>query len=304
MTTVHHRIVLQPPVMAALHARFDQVHGPDVPLGQPGTIAVVTNGMNGLTGAQMDLMPALKIISCFAAGHENVDLAAARQRGIWVTHAPGENAETVADTTLGLMIAAMRGILPGDRAVRRGEWNAARSVIRPTLHGSRLGIVGMGKVGHAIARRAAAFGMIIAYHTRNPRPDLAWAWNASLRDMAADSDMLVLACPGGEATRHIVNADVLAALGPQGFLVNVARGSVVDTAALVTALREKTIAGAALDVMEGEPVPVPDLLTVENLVLTPHFAGRSPAAQRGQLNTLLANIEAALSGGRPPQAIG
>lgn len=302
MATLHHRIVLQPPVMAALRARFDQVLGPDVPLGQPGTIAVVTNGMNGLSAAQMDLMPELRIVSCFAAGHENVDLAAARARGIWVTHAPGANAETVADSTLGLMIAAMRGFVAADRAVRNGGWDAARA-IRPTLHGSRLGLVGMGQVGAAIAHRAAAFGMRIAYHTRTPRPELPWAWQAVLREMAADSDILVLACPGGAATRHIVNAEVLAALGPAGFLVNVARGSVVDTAALVAALRQKTIAGAALDVMEGEPVPPADLLSLDNVLLTPHYAGRSPDALRTQLATLLANIEAALGGARPPQAI-
>lgn len=288
--------------MAALRARFDRVVGPEVALGQPDTIVVVTNGMNGLSAAQMDLMPALRIVSCFAAGHENVDLAAARARGIWVTHAPGANAETVADSTLGLMIAAMRGFVAADRAVRNGGWDAARA-IRPTLHGSRLGLVGMGQVGAAIAHRATAFGMQIAYHTRTPRPELPWAWRGVLREMAADSDILVLACPGGAATRHIVNAEVLAALGPDGFLVNVARGSVVDTAALVAALRTMSIAGAALDVMEGEPLPPADLLTLDNVLLTPHYAGRSPDAQRLQLATLLTNIEAALDGARPPQAI-
>ncbi len=288
--------------MAALRARFDRVVGPEVALGQPDTIVVVTNGMNGLSAAQMDLMPALRIVSCFAAGHENVDLAAARARGIWVTHAPGANAETVADSTLGLMIAAMRGFVAADRAVRNGGWDAARA-IRPTLHGSRLGLVGMGQVGAAIAHRATAFGMQIAYHTRTPRPELPWAWRGVLREMAADSDILVLACPGGAATRHIVNAEVLAALGPDGFLVNVARGSVVDTAALVAALRTMSIAGAALDVMEGEPLPPADLLSLDNVLLTPHYAGRSPDAQRLQLATLLTNIEAALDGARPPQAI-
>lgn len=303
MSVLHHRIMLQPPVMAALRDRFATIHGPQVPLGQPGTVAVVTNGMNGLSAAQMDLMPDLKVVSCFAAGHENVDLVAARARKIWVTHAPGANAETVADSAIGLMIAGMRGFAQADRRVRAGEWDTVRGIF-PTLHGGRLGIVGMGQVGAAIARRAAAFEMTIAYHTRKPRPDLPWAWVASVLDLARDCDVLVLACPGGEATRHLVDAAVLAALGPDGYLVNIARGSVVDTEALIAALREKTILGAALDVVEGEPVPPPALLGLDSLLITPHFAGRSPAALRAQLNILTNNLDNALAGDRPPQAIG
>jgi D-3-phosphoglycerate dehydrogenase len=189
--------------------------------------------------------------------------------------------------------------VPLDRAVRAGQWEAARGE-RPTLNGARLGIIGLGRIGAKIAARAVAFDMHVSYHTRSPKADAPWRHCADLLAMARDSDYLVVACPGGAATRHLVNAAVLDALGPQGYIVNIARGSVVDTAALTAALLESRIAGAGLDVIEDEPAVPPTLLACERVLFTPHIAGRSPAAIRAQGELLLANL-AAHFGGQPLQ---
>jgi lactate dehydrogenase-like 2-hydroxyacid dehydrogenase len=260
--------------------------------------AVVTNGSTGLTAGQMSRLPRLRIVCCFGAGYENVDLAEARSRGIAVTHAPFINNTTVAEHALAMMLALSRGLVVVDAAVRAGKWSASRAE-RPTMSGKRLGIVGLGGVGSEIARRASAFGMTIGYHARHPRPDVSWRYFPGLVEMARESDYLVAACPGGGATEHLIDAGVLAALGPEGFLVNVARGSVVDTEALIAALSSEGIAGAALDVVEGEPEVPAALLAFDNVILTPHMAGRSPEASRAQFDLLVANLEACFSG-EPP----
>ncbi|MCK8787764.1 2-hydroxyacid dehydrogenase [Roseomonas sp. NAR14] len=293
-------IPLRPAAVAALGALVTLL--PAGTATDPRAVVVVTNGSTGLSDAAMAAMPALRLIACFGAGHENVDLDAAARRGIVVTNAPGANAATVADHALGLMLAVARGIVAADRGVRAGGWAELRAV-RPTLDGARLGVIGLGAIGEGIARRGAAFGMSVGYHTRRPRPDQPWRHEPSLTALARESDFLVAACPGGPATRHLVNAEVLAALGPEGFLVNIARGSVVDTAALVAALAAGTIAGAALDVVEGEPVVPPALLAQPRLVITPHMAGRSPAAERRQIGTLVANVTAVLAGRPAPDAV-
>lgn len=269
-----------------------------LPPEQRGAIrAVVTNGSTGFSAEAMSALPQLGLIACFGAGYEGVDLAAAGVRGIEVTNAPGANTETVADHAIGLMLAVMRDIPARNAAVRAGRFATSRSE-RPTLSGARLGLVGLGQIGQAIAHRAAAFGMSIAYTTRRPRADQPWRYIESPAALARDSDVLVLACPGGPATRGMVNGDVLAALGAGGFLVNIARGSVVDTAALAAALAQGTIAGAALDVWEGEPDFPAILLEVPNLIVTPHMAGRSPAALMRQAEMLADNLDA-LFAGRP-----
>ena len=264
-----------------------------------GIRAVVTNGSTGLSRAQMDRLPGLEIICAFGAGYENVDIAAARQRGIVVTHAPGANDATVADHALGLMLAVARGFTALDAAVRRGDWHQARAE-RPTLNGRRLGIVGLGRIGARIAARAAAFEMQVAYSTRTPRMDVPWRHCASVEQLARDSAFLVVACPGGTATHHLINADVLRALGPDGFLINIARGSVVDSAALIAALQAGAIAGAGLDVFEGEPAIPAALLACRNTVFTPHIAGRSPASIAAQTDMLLASLAAHFGGRSVP----
>jgi lactate dehydrogenase-like 2-hydroxyacid dehydrogenase len=257
--------------------------------------AVITNGTTGIDAETLAALPDLEIIASFSAGYERVDVAAARARGIAVTHGPGVNAASAADHAIGLMIAAGRGIARRDRMVRDGEWGAARG-LAATVSGKRLGIIGLGAVGAQIARRAAAFDMSIAYHNRRPRDDAGYDYAASVEDLAKRSDYLVVSCPGGEATRHIVDADVLAALGPDGYLINVARGSVVDTDALIATLENQTIAGAALDVFEDEP-EVPDVLRhLDNVVLSPHVAGFTPEAFRAGFELLRDNLRAHFAG--------
>ncbi|MYM24961.1 2-hydroxyacid dehydrogenase [Duganella sp. FT135W] len=255
----------------------------------------ITNGSTGLSAQQMDALPSLQLVCCYGAGYENVDLPAAHARGIAVTHAPGVNNASVADHAMALMLSSARALPLLDRAVKQGKWLSHRAA-RPAIHSKRLGIVGMGNIGALIARRAEGFDMEIAYHARHARPDAAYRYVNNLPELARDSDYLILACPGGAATRHMVNKEVLEALGPQGFLINIARGSVVDTAALIEALLQKRIAGAALDVIENEPAIPADATQLDTLILTPHISGRSPEAQQAQHDALLYNIRACLEG--------
>lgn len=298
-------ISMAAPFVEELCARWPSVVLPDAAAleklameareGLSGVRAVITNGSTGLSAAQMDALPALRLVCSYGAGYENINLAAADARGVTVTHAPGVNNATVADHALALMLASARGIPALDRAVKAGHWLAHR-VARPAVHGKRLGIVGMGNIGAMIAQRAAAFDMRIAYHTRAARPELPYEHVTALPELARRSDYLVLACPGGASTRHIVNAAVLEALGPQGFLINIARGSVVDTAALMRALERRAIAGAALDVIEDEPALPPGAAELDTLILTPHMSGRSPEAQLAQHAVLMANLAAYFAG--------
>lgn len=262
---------------------------------------VLTNGSTGLTRVQMQVMPQLKLISAFGAGVENVDLTAAKELSIAVTHAPGANNATVADHAIALMLAVSRGLHLLDAAVKSGGWESNRAA-RPTVNGKRLGIVGLGNIGEQIARRAAAFDMKVAYHTRHVREHVPYLYCATPLELAARSDYLILACPGGPATRHLVNRYLLQALGPDGFLINIARGSVVDTAALIEALASKRIAGAALDVVDGEPTIPESFRTLDNLLLTPHISGRSPEALQAQLRMFEENV-VALQAGHPLQHI-
>ena len=251
--------------------------------------AVVTNGSTGLSGAQMAALPALEVVSAFGAGYENVDVAAATQRGIVVTHAPGANAATVADHAMGLLLALARGYAPLTDAVRAGHWRTSRDE-RPTLTGARLGIVGMGRIGRLIAARARGFDMMLGYHARGPHADAPGRYYAQLTELAAASDFLVIACNGGAATRHLIGREVLHALGPRGYVVNVSRGSVLDTQALLDALACGAIAGAGLDVIEHEPEVPTSLLAHPEVLVTPHMAGRSPASLLAQRDALLASL--------------
>jgi lactate dehydrogenase-like 2-hydroxyacid dehydrogenase len=262
--------------------------------------AVLTNGRGGLSGAEMALLPNLELVCAVGAGYEAVDLDAARRRGIVVAHCPDANAPAVADSAMMLLLAATRHLLQADRFVRAGGWQDQWRVETPTITGKRLGLLGFGRIGSRIAQRAArGFDMEIGYHTRAAVAGCPYRYFASLLDLATWADCLVAAAPGGAATRHLINADVLAALGPQGYLVNVGRGTVVDTQALIDALRAQRIAGAGLDVLEGEPsVPplLPELLRCDNVVVTPHVAGRAPESRRAATAMLLANLNAHFAG--------
>ena len=256
--------------------------------------AVLTRGPLGLYAAEIAALPRLKIICVIGAGYEHVDLQAASNRSISVTNGAGANAPTVADHAMALLLALVRSIPQADASVRRGEW---LKPMCPTLEGKRLGIVGLGAVGLAIARRAAnGFDMSVSYHNRQPRPDVPYTYRASARELAAAVDFLIVAAPGGDATHHLVDHRVLEALGPQGYLINIGRASVVDTAALVAALTEGRIAGAGLDVFDEEP-RVPDALKrLSNVVLTPHIAGQSPQAAQDTVQLVVLNLQAFFSG--------
>jgi lactate dehydrogenase-like 2-hydroxyacid dehydrogenase len=220
----------------------------------------------------MDALPKLEIISCFGVGVDGVDLNAAKERGLMVTNTPEVLNECVADLAMGLTLATVRRISLGDRYVRAGRWLKGPLPFTHSMGGKIMGILGYGRIGKAIAKRAEAFGMRIVYHGRKPQPDVAHKYYASLTGMARDCDVLMAICPGGAATRHIVNAEVMQALGPEGTLINVARGSVVDEQALVQALADGSLGAAGLDVFESEPKVPEALFTMDQVVLQPHVA--------------------------------
>jgi lactate dehydrogenase-like 2-hydroxyacid dehydrogenase len=269
--------------------------------------AVLTNGRGGLSGTEMAVLPQLEIICAVGAGYEAIDLATARRRGIVVAHCPDANAPAVADSAMMLLLAATRHLLEADRYVRGGGWQEHWRVETPTITGKRLGLLGLGRIGSRIAQRAArGFDVEIGYHTRTVVAGSPYRFFASLLELATWADFLVAAAPGGTATRHLVNADVLAALGPHGYFVNVGRGTVVDTEALLDALRTKRIAGAGLDVLEGEPgVPplLPALLQCDNVVITPHVAGRAPESRTAATAMILANLNAHFAGQPLPSPV-
>jgi lactate dehydrogenase-like 2-hydroxyacid dehydrogenase len=262
--------------------------------------AVLTNGRGGLTREEMQLLPKLEIVCTVGAGYEAVDLETARGRGIAVANCPDTNASAVADSAMMLLMAATRHLREADRHVHAGGWQDQWAAVTPTISGKRLGVLGMGTIGGKIANRAArGFDMEVGYHNRKAVTESPYRFFPNLVELAAWADFLVCAAPGGAETKHLVNADVLTALGPKGYVVNVGRGTVVDTAALIDALKSKRIAGAGLDVLEGEPaVPpiLPELLKFENVVVTPHCAGRAPEARTAATALILDNLNAYFAG--------
>jgi len=269
--------------------------------------AVLTNGRGGLSGDEMELLPNLEIVCAVGAGYESIDLDTARSRGIAVANCPDTNASAVSDSAMMLLMATTRHLLQADRFVRAGGWQDQWRVDTPTISGKRLGILGLGTIGGRIAHRAArGFDMEIGYHNRAAVTGSTYRYFDSLIELATWADFLICAAPGGAGTRHLVNADVLTALGPQGYLVNIGRGTVVDTAALIDALRTNRIAGVGLDVVEGEPnVPpsLPELLQFANVVVTPHCAGRAPEARAAATALILANLNAYFAGKPLPSPV-
>ncbi|OLU33704.1 hydroxyacid dehydrogenase [Pseudomonas sp. PA15(2017)] len=251
--------------------------------------AVLTIGTIGLTGEEIARLPLLGFIGTLGVGYEKVDLDAARARGIALSNGAGSNASCVADHAMALLLAAIRDVRRLDNACRAGIWRDALPMT-DGVNGKRLGILGLGAIGEQLVRRAAAFDMPVGYHNRSPKADSPHRYFASVLELAQWCDCLVIAIPGGATTHHLIGADVLDALGPRGYLVNVARGSVVDTAALGVALREKRIRAAALDVYESEPLPPAELLDLDNLTITPHVGGNSPQALEQSLSQFLDNI--------------
>ena len=258
--------------------------------------AVLTIGAVGLTAAEMDAMPQLELVCALGVGYESIDLAAAQARGLVVTNGAGTNDGCVADHAFGLLLAAVRGIVQLDQGVRAGLFRDQLQFYTPTVSGKKLGIVGLGMIGRQIARRAAGFDLAVGYCGRSRKADVPFAYFDSVLALAQWCDYLVVATPGGAATRHLVDAQVLAALGPTGALVNIARGSVVDTAALAAALAAGQLGAAGLDVYESEPQRPEALVGLPNVVLTPHIAGRSPEAMQASVDKFLANARAFFAG--------
>ena len=258
--------------------------------------AIAASGESKVGAELIAQLPALEVISVMGVGYDGIGVAAAKARGVVVTHTPAVLNDDVADLALALMLAWSRQIARADRFVRAGEWPKGPLPLGRKMSGARLGIVGMGRIGQAIAQRAAAFGMTIAYTARSAKAELPHTYLPDAAALAAQSDFLVVITPGGAGTHHLIDAAVLAALGPQGCLVNVARGAVVDEAALIDALRSGAIAGAALDVFESEPNVPQALREMDQVVLTPHIGSATAQTRRAMAALAFDNLDAKLSG--------
>ena len=256
---------------------------------------MVVAGEAALDKALIERLPNLDLIACFTSGYDGIDIDWCRERDLPVTHAPGVNHEDVADHTLGLILAARRQIASGDRQVRSGAWTAETRTITASLGGQKLGIVGLGHIGKAVADRAEAFRMAVSWW--GPRPhDAEWPRADSLLALAKANDILVVACKADETNQGLISRDILDALGPDGLLVNVSRGQVVDEDALIAALKSGSLGQAALDVFIEEPTDPNRWADVPNIVLTPHTAGATTAGVQGMLMLLMQNLQAHFAG--------
>jgi lactate dehydrogenase-like 2-hydroxyacid dehydrogenase len=258
--------------------------------------AVVTTGSSGMAASLFDALPRLEIVGCFGTPHGAVDLGLARRRGVIVTNTPDSITEDVADLALGLMVALMRRIVEADRFVRAGKWLSGLLTPGTGLGGKTCGIIGLGAIGRGIAKRAEAFRMSVGYYGPRPKEGVSCSYYPDLAELARASDCLVVACASTPETRNLVNARILAALGPEGYLVNIARGPIVDEQAMIAALRDRQIAGAALDVFWDEPRVPAELMTMENVVLAPHIGSTTLEIREGRGAKLLANLRAHFAG--------
>jgi lactate dehydrogenase-like 2-hydroxyacid dehydrogenase len=252
-----------------------------------------------IDGAFMQRFPKLELIASFGVGYDHVDAKWAGAHGITVTNTPGVLNEEVADTALGLLLCTVREFPQAERYVRAGKWLQAQyPLTKATLRNRTVGMVGMGRIGKAIARRLEAFGVPVVYHSRNPQAGVKYKYYPKLIDMARDVDTLMVIVPGGGATANMINAEVLKALGPNGILINMARGSVVDEPALIEALKNRTIYSAGLDVVAKEPHVPPELLAMDQIVLFPHL-GSSTEVTRAAMDQLVVDNILAWAAGKP-----
>ncbi len=291
-----------PPVMEALTATY-AIHPLYQAANRAAFLAPLKDKVRGIAtftskvdASLMDALPRLEIVASMSIGLDHIDLVAAEARGIRVTNTPGVMTDDVADLAIGLMVAVARRLVVADRYVRDGSWLKEPMPLQSKLSGTTLGVLGMGRIGQAIAKRAVAMNMTVAYHGPRPKPELPYRFYPDLAAMAADIDYLVVAVPGGAATRHLVDARIIAALGPKGAVINIARGSVIDQAALIAALAERKLAGAGLDVFEDEP-RVPEALTqLDSVVLTPHVGSATHATRLAMGRLMLDNLAAHFAG--------
>jgi lactate dehydrogenase-like 2-hydroxyacid dehydrogenase len=312
MTDILMTAPMLPVVIEALESRFTlhrlwEQDDKDAFLAEvgPRIRGVATSTLFGRVGAELiDRLPQLEIIASFGVGYDNVDAALAAERGILVTNTPGVLDDEVADLTIGLLLATIRQIPQAERFLRDGQWPAGHYPLSPTLRGRMVGILGLGNIGKAIARRLEGFGVAIAYHGRHAQPGVAYAYHATPVALAGACDVLIAIVPGGGATRHLVDAEVLKALGPDGVLINVARGSVVDEAALIAALRDGTILAAGLDVYAHEPQVPQALLDLPNAVLLPHIASGSVHTRNAMGQLVADNLIGWFEARRPLTPVG
>jgi lactate dehydrogenase-like 2-hydroxyacid dehydrogenase len=250
--------------------------------------------------AYMARFPKLEIITSFGVGYDHIDAKAAAARGIVVAHTPGVLDAETADTAFGLLLNTVRRFPAAERYLREGRWERQGPFpLTGSLRGRRMGVLGLGRIGKEIARRALAFGVEVVYHGRKPQSDAPYLYYPSLIAMAKAVDILMVAAPGGAETRHIINADVLDALGPDGVLVNIARGSLVDDEALIAALRERRILGAGLDVFADEPRVPEAYLALDNAVLTPHVGSATTVTRLAMANLVVDNLFSFMDGRGP-----
>ena len=295
---------LLPALEARLVAQYDTALLPPAGRARDALLAAEGARFEGLAtsarlGADADLiaaLPRLKVISSFGVGLDTLDLEAARARGIAVGYTPDVLNDCVADTAFALLMDVARRISAADRFVRRGDWLKGQFPTATKVSGKRLGILGMGRIGRVIARRASGFDMEVRYHNRRPLTDVDYGYAASLKELAAWCDFLVIASAGGAETQGLVSAEVLDALGPQGYLVNISRGTVVDEAALVDALTHKRIAGAGLDVFAQEPQVPAALMALDNVVLLPHLASNTHETRAAMAQRVEDNLSAFFAG--------
>jgi hydroxypyruvate reductase len=265
--------------------------------------ALVTNGIRGAEKALLALFPNLQIIASLGIGIDAIDFDTVRARNLVVTNTPNVVADDVADLAMGMLIDRLRHLVDGERFVRAGKWGGGPYPLARSITGKRLGIVGLGAIGSALARRAEAFKLRVKWNGPRPKPQQPYPYVPDLEELARDSDVLVIACSGGAATHHLIDARILAALGPQGVLVNVARGSVVDIEALMAALRAGQLGSAALDVLERQPQVPAELLTLPNVLLTPHLGTNTRETRATMGAMVIANLVAHFEGRRPPNLV-
>ncbi|MER0040223.1 MULTISPECIES: 2-hydroxyacid dehydrogenase [unclassified Pseudomonas] len=269
---------------------FIAEHGAEVDI-------VVTSARYGCSAEQLAQMPNLKAICSFGVGHDSIAVEEAKARGIPISTTPDVLNECVADTAIGLIIDTARQFAASDQHVRQGNWLKGQYPLTRKVSGKKLGIVGFGRIGKEIAKRAAGFDMDIRYHNRRPDPSADYGYEADLKALASWADFLVLACPGGASTHHLIDAEVLAALGAEGILVNISRGSVVDEPALVAALQAGTLGGAGLDVFEDEPRVPEALFAMPNVVLLPHVGSATEETRLAMENLVFDNLDAFIERG-------
>jgi lactate dehydrogenase-like 2-hydroxyacid dehydrogenase len=284
----------------ALAARYT-VHKLHEAADREALLASVRDRVRGIAGGSVsgeliDKLPRLEIIANFGVGYDSIDTAAARQRNVRVTNTPNVLNDAVAELTIGLMIALARRIPQADAFVRQGKWPKGSFPLLSELNDKTVGILGLGRIGREIAGRAQAMKMRVIYHGRRRQPDEPFVYYSNLTDMARDADWLVVIAPGGKGTEKIVSRQVLEALGPEGYIVNMARGTLIDEAAMVELLQAKKLGGAALDVFEKEPHVPEALSALDNVVLSPH-QGSATSQTRDKMGALVvANLDAHFAG--------